>query len=207
MLWTPKRSGKRASSSSGERARDGDYALNDLDAVRSNPFEVMRDFEGFTNRDLFTTTAIVSRKGEQASPSSRPPASSTGRRWTDGPRLHAAAAGRRARTQEDDDQFTQEVRFASAPAAPIEAVGQRRAALAGRRAGLHAELRSARGQHDRAVRAVAVHPVSGVRRRRPRPRSMMRASASTGRARSRFRIGWTCRSARASTTRTARPTS
>jgi selenocysteine lyase/cysteine desulfurase len=33
---------------SGEDADDGDYALNDLDAVRANPFEAARDYEGYT---------------------------------------------------------------------------------------------------------------------------------------------------------------
>jgi iron complex outermembrane receptor protein len=43
---------------SGENAEDGDYALNDLDAVRANPFVVERDFEGFTERSLFNTTVV-----------------------------------------------------------------------------------------------------------------------------------------------------
>jgi iron complex outermembrane recepter protein len=39
-----------------ERDRDGDYALGDLAAIRANPFQVSRDFEGFTNRDINNTT-------------------------------------------------------------------------------------------------------------------------------------------------------
>jgi iron complex outermembrane recepter protein len=46
---------------SGERDRDGDYTLGDLAAIRSNPFEVARDFEGRTDRDIFTTTFIARR--------------------------------------------------------------------------------------------------------------------------------------------------
>ena len=43
---------------SGERARDGDYALNDLAGLRSNPFHASRDFEGHTRRDIFNTTVV-----------------------------------------------------------------------------------------------------------------------------------------------------
>lgn len=39
-----------------ERNRDGDYALGDLAAIRATPFQVARDFEGFTNRDINSTT-------------------------------------------------------------------------------------------------------------------------------------------------------
>ena len=48
---------------SGERARDGDYALNDLAALRENPFHSSRDYEGYTNRDIFGTTIQAERTG------------------------------------------------------------------------------------------------------------------------------------------------
>src|SRR5688572_24836394 len=38
-----------------ERNRDGDYALGDLGAIRSTPFSVSRDYEGFTDRDINNT--------------------------------------------------------------------------------------------------------------------------------------------------------
>ena len=47
-----------------ERARDGDYALNDLAALRANPFHVARDFEGFTHRDIVAPTLLVTRAGK-----------------------------------------------------------------------------------------------------------------------------------------------
>ena len=59
LLWMPGHNWETRLILSGERARDGDYALNDLAAVRSDPFNVQRDFEGFTNRDLFSTTFIA----------------------------------------------------------------------------------------------------------------------------------------------------
>ena len=48
----------------GERARDGDYALNDLAALRENPFHSARDFEGYTHRDIFGTTIQAERTGQ-----------------------------------------------------------------------------------------------------------------------------------------------
>jgi iron complex outermembrane recepter protein len=50
---------------SGERARDGDYALNDLGALRTTPFMAARDFEGRTDRDIFSTTAVVRHEGRR----------------------------------------------------------------------------------------------------------------------------------------------
>ncbi|MDH3585362.1 MAG: TonB-dependent receptor, partial [Phycisphaerae bacterium] len=48
----------------GERARDGDFALGDLAAVRSSPHRVSHDFEGFTERDIFSPTLILNHFGE-----------------------------------------------------------------------------------------------------------------------------------------------
>ena len=45
----------------GERARDGDYGLNDVGALRANPFHAARDFEGIADRDVFGTTIHVRR--------------------------------------------------------------------------------------------------------------------------------------------------
>lgn len=44
---------------SGERARDGDYRLNDLLAVRANPAVTPRNFEGFTHRDVLAPTLLL----------------------------------------------------------------------------------------------------------------------------------------------------
>ncbi len=46
LLWKPASEWETRVIVSGERARDGDYALNDLAAVRQNPFHVQRDYEG-----------------------------------------------------------------------------------------------------------------------------------------------------------------
>jgi iron complex outermembrane receptor protein len=37
--------------------------LNDVGALRTNPFHAARDFEGFANRDMYGTTVIVRRAG------------------------------------------------------------------------------------------------------------------------------------------------
>src|SRR5262249_10977195 len=50
LLWLPNSSWEARLIVSGERARDGDYGLNDLAALRANPFHSSRDFEGRTDR-------------------------------------------------------------------------------------------------------------------------------------------------------------
>ena len=98
----------------GERARDGDYALNDLAAVRANPFHTSRDVEGHTNRDVNATTFLATHTSGKVSF-----ASTTGFvRWKtdDLTDLDYSPQPLITRTNaEKDSQFTQEVRFASAP--------------------------------------------------------------------------------------------
>ena len=122
LLWTPNAMWETRVIVSGERARDGDYALNDLAAVRANPFEVARDYEGFTNRDIFSTTALVARKGQKISF-----LSTTGLvNWNtlDSTDLDYTPFPLSTReNKEEAVQFTQEVRFSSTAAAPIKVSG------------------------------------------------------------------------------------
>jgi iron complex outermembrane receptor protein len=104
---------------SGERARDGDYALNDLATVRQNPFHVSRDYEGHTDRDIFNTTILAKHEGGRLAV-----ASTTGFiKWktfdsTDLDYTPIPIATRD--NHEDDFQFTQEVRVSSAAASPVK---------------------------------------------------------------------------------------
>lgn len=101
-----------------ERNRDGDYALGDLDAIRATPFQVMRDFEGFSNRDINTTTVSLRGTGQNIAIES-----TTGFvKWntedeTDLDYTPLPLATRN--NAEDDFQFTQQVRFASPENAPM----------------------------------------------------------------------------------------
>ena len=119
LLWTPNTQWETRVIISGERARDGDYALNDLQAVRFEPFEVARDYEGFTNRDLFSTTALITRTGKSVTF-----VSTTGVvDWSthDSTDLDYTPLPLTVRdNKEDDIQFTQEVRFASTPSATLK---------------------------------------------------------------------------------------
>ena len=118
ILWTPTSVWEARLIVTGERARDGDYALNDLAALRQKPFHVSRDFEGHTNRDVLATTVLTRREGARIALST-----TTGFvRWTtedatdlDYTRLPLVTRD----NQEKDFQFTQEVRFASAASAPV----------------------------------------------------------------------------------------
>jgi len=118
IVWTPNKAWEARAIISGERARDGDYALADLDAVRTTPFEVMRDFEGHTDRDLFNTTLLVKWTGSKVTF-----ASTMGFidwKTFDETDLDYSPLPLAVRSNtEKAKQFSEEVRFASAPNAPI----------------------------------------------------------------------------------------
>jgi iron complex outermembrane recepter protein len=119
LLWTPSSIWETRLIITGERARDGDYALNDLEALRQNPFHVARDFEGRTDRDVLATTVLTRREGQKVSFST-----TTGfvnwktRDLTDLDYTPFPIATRD--NTEDAFQFTQEVRLASAPSSAVK---------------------------------------------------------------------------------------
>ncbi len=117
-LWTPNSRWEARVILGGERSRDGDYALNDLAALRENPFHAARDFEGSTDRDIFSTTVQTQRKGDRILFST-----TTGIvRWktVDVTDLDYTPLPLVTRdNMERDLQFTQEVRFASADQASL----------------------------------------------------------------------------------------
>lgn len=118
LLWTPESAWEARLIVSGERARDGDYGLHDLDALRQAPFQAARDFEGRTDRGIFSTTVQARRTG-----SSLVITSTTGIvRWTteDATDLDYTPFSLVTRTNaEKDIQFTQEVRAATAENAAL----------------------------------------------------------------------------------------
>ena len=117
-LFTPRADWEARVIVSGERARDGDYALNDLGALRNNPFQAARDFEGHTDRDVVPTTVLVRHEGPRLTLSS-----TTGVvNWdtedlTDLDYTPLPLITRQ--NTEEAMQFTQEVRLASAANAPV----------------------------------------------------------------------------------------
>ena len=114
VLWTPASNFEARVIVSGERARDGDYALHDLESLRRDPYRVARDFEGHTDRDVVSTTVLARLEGRRVTLST-----TTGFvRWetddlTDLDYSPLPLITRR--NSEQDFQFTQEVRLASAP--------------------------------------------------------------------------------------------
>jgi iron complex outermembrane receptor protein len=119
VLWAPDANWETRVIVTGERARDGDYALQDVGALRENPSRATRDFEGFANRDVFGTTIQVRRGSGPVVVSS-----TTGFvKWetqdvTDLDYTPQPLVTRDNR--EHSFQFTQEVRFASADDATID---------------------------------------------------------------------------------------
>ena len=118
VLWTPSSVWETRLIVTGERARDGDFALNDLGALRDTPFEVSRDFEGHTDRDLVGATLLTRRAGGRVTLST-----TTGFvRWKTQDETdldYTALPLLRRDNTEESVQFTQEVRVASAADAPL----------------------------------------------------------------------------------------
>jgi iron complex outermembrane receptor protein len=123
LLWTPTPIWELRAIVSGERARDGDYALNDIAALRRQPYRVARDFEGRTDRDVLSTTVLTRREGGRVALST-----TTGIvRWkardlTDVDYTPLALLTRD--NAEEATQFTQEVRLTSGRSAAV-ALGDR----------------------------------------------------------------------------------
>jgi len=118
MLWLPSAAWETRLIVSGERARDGDYSLQDVGALRANPFHAARDFEGRVDRDVFNTTVLARRTSGPITFSS-----TTGFvnwRTQDVTDLDYTPAPILTRDNtEEDFQFTQEIRFASSESSPI----------------------------------------------------------------------------------------
>ena len=91
--------------------------MNDLGALRRNPFQAARDFEGRNDRNIVSTTVLARREGPRFAFST-----TTGFvRWTtrgvtdlDYTPLPLVTRD----NAEEDTQFTQEIRLASAANAP-----------------------------------------------------------------------------------------
>jgi iron complex outermembrane receptor protein len=118
VLWLPAKGWEVRGMFSGERARDGDYALNDLGALRTNPFHASRNLEGSTLRNILSPTLRVGRTGPKVDFSA-----TTGFVWwktEDVTDLDYTALPLVTRNNaEKAFQFTEEVRFASVKNAPI----------------------------------------------------------------------------------------
>ena len=112
LLWIPVAHWEARVIVTAERADDGDYGLNDLAALRESPHRSSRNFEGYTDRNIFGTTIQTLRKGSLFNIST-----TTGFvRWTteDSTDLDYSPFPYVTRlNNEEDFQFTQEVRLAS----------------------------------------------------------------------------------------------
>ncbi len=119
LIWVPSQNWEARVIFSAERDRDGDYALMDLTAARERPFVVQRDFEGYTHRDVRATTVTLRGDGERLSFTS-----STGFvSWDteDATDLDYTPLPLATRNNAEDAlQFTQEIRLASPPNAPVQ---------------------------------------------------------------------------------------
>ena len=118
LLWMPAERFEARVIVSGERDRDGDYALSDLAGLRTNPYVTSRDFEGFTDRTLMGTTVLTRwNQGRLALTTTTGFLGWETEDATDLDYLPLNLATRR--NFEESFQFTQEVRLASGANAPI----------------------------------------------------------------------------------------
>ena len=119
LLLTPTAAWEARLIYTGERARDGDYALMDLGSLRDRPLHAARDFEGHTNRDVHATTFVARHQGSKLTFTS-----TTGFvQWKtdDVTDLDYTPLPLLTRNNEEKDaQFSQEIRFASAPSAALK---------------------------------------------------------------------------------------
>ena len=119
VLWRPADRWEARAMLTVERARDGDYALNDVAALRKNAFHASRNVEGFTHRDIVAPTFHLTRAGQRVDVSSV-----TGfLKWKteDLTDLDYTAAPIATRSNtERDFQFTEEMRVSSAKTAAVK---------------------------------------------------------------------------------------
>jgi iron complex outermembrane receptor protein len=119
LMWVPNEAWEGRVIVSGERSRDGDYSLNDVGALRANPFHAARDFQRRTDRDVFGTTILARRASGPVTFSSTTgfvnwkTQDLTDLDYTPLPII-------RRDNSEEDFQFTQEVRFASADSTAVQ---------------------------------------------------------------------------------------
>jgi iron complex outermembrane receptor protein len=125
LLWTPAPNWETRFLLTGERARDGDYGLNDLAALRAAPRESTRGLEGHTHRDVVAPTVQIRRTGTAVDVWS-----TTGVVWWEAEDLtdldYTFVPIITRLNNERDLQFTQEFRVASAESTSVrlsDAVG------------------------------------------------------------------------------------
>ncbi|MDB6129164.1 MAG: TonB-dependent receptor [Verrucomicrobiales bacterium] len=111
---------------SGERDRDGDYPLADLNALRANPHTANLRYEGYANRDIISPTLQLTHEGSAFVFSS-----TTGGVWwksfdstdidyVDFAKKLGLPFGIPHYNKEEDFQFTEELRLGSAKDSPIK---------------------------------------------------------------------------------------
>lgn len=122
LLWTPTSAWEARVIVSGERARDGDYALADLGSLRQTPFRASRDFQGRTSRDVVSGAVLTRRQGRKITLSTT--TGIVGWDAKDETDLDYSPLPMLTRRNDENAlQFTQEVRVASAPDASVAISG------------------------------------------------------------------------------------
>lgn len=120
LLWKPSADWEVRLILSGEHDHDGDYALGDLAALRAAPNHVDHDFEGYTHRDILSSTLTAEHKGSDVDFTmitglvNWQTQDLTALDYSADPTLLSPE-----RNSEKEWQFTEELRLASAKDAPL----------------------------------------------------------------------------------------
>ena len=64
MLWNPSADSELELAVFGENARDGGFALSEVDGLRANPHHIDQDFEGLANRDVLGPSLVYRHLGD-----------------------------------------------------------------------------------------------------------------------------------------------
>lgn len=66
VLWAPSDDSQLRLTLQAERSRNGGFVLSDLNGLENNPFTISQDFEGVTERDVFSPTLTFDHSLEDA---------------------------------------------------------------------------------------------------------------------------------------------
>ena len=205
LLWKPAARWEARALFNAERARDGDYALNDLASAARQPVSRLAQRRRLhaPRHPRADGSGLLRGAEDRLLDDHRLPEMED--RRSDRPRLHGAAA-HHAHQRREGLPVHRGSALRVRESRARQALRSRHAEVAGRRVRVHAEATSrmpSTTSRPSCCRRSWASPSASIRRNR---RSTIAASASTVRRRSRSRTGWTSSPARAATASTRKRT-
>jgi iron complex outermembrane recepter protein len=119
ILWLPHQDHEVRLTLHAERTRDGGFALSDLEDLRNRPHHIDQDFEGVSNRDIFSPAITWTISGDTLDVTTVASFTTLDVEETSDFDFSPLDLVRR-RTEESHEAFTLEARISSAEDAPVE---------------------------------------------------------------------------------------